>query len=161
MIYHGSNLIPEGLEIGEPKISGSASFDELRPAYIIAYSGDTFNGNSIPSNGLQYNGIPSSVTFILCNNIGALQFGLNAINNVDQKGDKIVTCFSIPRLAVQTFLDENEIDDPNVTTYVCSVLQNYKQSVISKTLVSTPTSLDRLYTTKSKIKNLPLFIFRL
>lgn len=111
-IFHGNNLIPEGLEIGEPKISGTASFDELRPCYVIAYSGDTFEGNSISDSGFQYNGIPSSVTFIICNNIAALQYGIYTINHTDQKGDKIVTCFSIPRLAVKTFLAENEVIEP-------------------------------------------------
>lgn len=154
-IHHGANLQPESLEIGEPKVAGTASFDELRPAYIIAYSGDTFQGNPISTNGFQYNGIPSSITFILCNNIGALQVGLNSINTIDQKGDKIITCFSIPRLAVKTYLDEHEEHDPQTTTYLCAILNNYTQSVITKTLVSTPSTIDGYSPRNQKLRTYP------
>ena len=106
--YLGSNLQPEGLEIGEPKVSGTAEIDELEPAYMIAYSGNTFSGHSIGQSGYSYNGMPSSITFILCNNIGAFQFAINAINQIDQTGSMILSCFSVPRLAVLSKLQEIE-----------------------------------------------------
>lgn len=37
----GANLLPEGLEIGEVKVNGTAEFDDLEMVSIIAYSGDT------------------------------------------------------------------------------------------------------------------------
>ena len=37
----GANLLPEGLEIGEVKVNGTAEFDDLEMVPIIAYSGDT------------------------------------------------------------------------------------------------------------------------
>lgn len=39
-MYHGSNLLPEGLETGEFKVGGTAEFDELEPVNVVAYSGD-------------------------------------------------------------------------------------------------------------------------
>lgn len=41
-MYLGSNLVPENLETGEYKISGTAEIDELEPAYIVAYAEDTY-----------------------------------------------------------------------------------------------------------------------
>lgn len=40
-MFHGANLLPEGLETGEFKIGGTAEFDELEIVPVIAYSGDT------------------------------------------------------------------------------------------------------------------------
>lgn len=67
-IFHGNNLIPESLEIGEPKVAGTASFDELKPAYIVAYAGTKIGdlGNTFPQYSYKYNGIMSGITFIVC-----------------------------------------------------------------------------------------------
>ena len=66
MIHHGNNLIPEGLEFGELKVEGTAEFDELEPAYVVAYSGDSYQvGDDEPvpikQEGYSYNGIYSSI----------------------------------------------------------------------------------------------------
>ena len=119
VIYHGNNLVPEGLEIGEPKVQGTAEFDELEPAFMIAYTGSTFAGQNIGQTGYSYNGIPSSVTYILCNIIGAFQFAINAINEIDQTGSMILSCFTVPRLAVLTKLQEIEGNQTPRTNCLC------------------------------------------
>lgn len=154
-IFHGSNLIPESLEIGEPKVAGTASFDELKQCYIVAFSGDSMFTQTISQDGYSYNGIPSSVTFILCNNIGGLNACLHFINEA-QQGDKIVSVFSIPRLAVKTRLAELESPDPSVTTYVSDPMTyNYTQSAVTKTLTSTPSSLDGYTPRNQKLRTYP------
>ena len=40
MMYHGANLIPEGLETGEFKINATATLDDFEPITVIAYSGE-------------------------------------------------------------------------------------------------------------------------
>lgn len=140
--------MPEGLETGEFKVNGTAEFDELEPVYIVAFTGTNVGSQTISQSGYEYNGISSSVTFILCNNVGGLTVFLNLVNN-DGNGDKILTVFSVPRLALLNRIAENE-PDPNVHYYYYDPLEeNYKQSVVTKTLASRPTSLDG-YTPRNK-----------
>ena len=80
---------------------GVADFDELKPLFIIAYSGDRYMAITINDWGRTYNGMPSSIAYILTNKTGLNQ-ALTDINAVKHQGDKIVTVFSIPELAVDT-----------------------------------------------------------
>lgn len=98
----GANLLPENLETGEFKVGGTADFDDFEPRYIIAFTGDTFQGGEIKQDGYSYNGIFSSVTFIVSN---VLSVALKIINN-EGNGDKILTVFTVPRFAVQEFTKE-------------------------------------------------------
>lgn len=102
MTYHGANLLPEGLELGEMKISGTAGYDDLEPLFIIAFTGDHIGNTQITSSGFEYNGIPSSVCFIACLN-NTINVILGIINN-DGNGDKILNVFTIPKLAVKSIL---------------------------------------------------------
>lgn len=111
MIQHGNNLIPEGLEFGELKVEGTAEFDELEPAYVVAYSGDNYQVGSdtpvpVSQNGYNYNGIYSSVTFAVANANGFTI--LMRILNENANSDKVLTVFTVPQLAVQSLLP----DDP-------------------------------------------------
>lgn len=159
MIFHGNNLIPEGLEIGEPKISGTASFDELKPCYIIAFSGTQYGyyGTPLSQEGFIYNGILSGITFILCSRIDQIQRNFELINNDTEhaSGDHVVAVFSVPRLALTTLLAQ--IDNPSGSTaeqialyeYGMKMTANHTESETSKTLVSTPSSIDG-YTPRNK-----------
>ena len=115
MIYHGNNLIPEGLEFGELKVEGTAEFDELEPAYVVAYSGDSYQvGDDAPvpikQEGYSYNGIYSSVTFAVANEYGFSV--LMRILNQNANSDKVLTVFTIPKLAVESLLP---VDEPRNT----------------------------------------------
>lgn len=112
MIHHGNYLIPEGLEFGELKVEGTAEFDELEPAYVLAYSGDSYQVGSDPAvqvsqNGFNYNGIYSSVTFAVANDYGFPV--LMAIMNQNANSDKVLTVFTVPKLAVKSLLP---VDQP-------------------------------------------------
>lgn len=145
MMFLGANLLPEGLEFGEIKVQGTAGFDELEPAFIVAYTGDTYGQQQISDFGFNYNGIPSSVAFIATTN--ALHTVLQIINQVNQSGDKILTVFSIPKLAIQSRIP---VDPPGQTTYYAEVLPStFKQNPITKTLNSRPNSIDG-YTPRNK-----------
>lgn len=115
MIHHGNFLIPEGLEFGELKVEGTAEFDELEPAYVLAYSGDSYQvGNdpavSVSQNGYNYNGIYSSVTFAVANDYGFPVLML--IMNENANSDKVLTVFTVPKLAVKSLLP---VDPPRTT----------------------------------------------
>lgn len=67
VMFHGANLQPEGLEIGEPIVQSSFNSYDFEPAYVIAYSGDTLDDVQISQKGVSVNGIFSSIAYILCN----------------------------------------------------------------------------------------------
>lgn len=151
----GANLQPESLEIGEPKVAGTASFDELQPAYIIAFSDESFATYNVDQTGHNYNGILSSCGFLLCVNDKALRATLYLINQ-EGKGDKIVTVFSIPRLALITKIREIEGNDPAVTVYGPVPMNfDYTEPRVTKTLTSTPTSLDGYTPRNQKLRQYP------
>ena len=115
MIHHGNFLIPEGLEFGELKVEGTAEFDDLEPAYVVAYTGDSYQVGDDPpvpikQNGYSYNGIYSSVTFAVANENGFP--GLMLMLNQNANSDKVLTVFTIPKLAVESLLP---VDEPRNT----------------------------------------------
>ena len=152
----GANLIPEGLETGEFQIDGTAEFEDLEPAYIIAYSGDTYTDasgetHSIKQNGFSYNGIYSSITFIVCN-----EYGFNiamAIMNLSDNSSKVITVFTVPKLAVKSLLP----DEPEgVHTYFWNFIEeNFKENPIIKNLVRTPSTLDGYTPRNQKLRTYP------
>ena len=150
----GNNLVPENLETGEYKVGGTAEFDELEHYYCIAYTGDTLEDNiPVAQRGYSYNGIYSSVTFIFTN-VEGFSTLINIINSAG-KGDKILTAFTIPKLAVWDKIQEIEVD-PNVHYYYYEVMDyNYKQSDIVKTLASTPNNLDGYVPRNQKLRTYP------
>lgn len=144
----GANLIPEGLELGEPKVEGTAEFNELEPVYLVAFSGDKFQENNINQNGYQYNGIYSSVAFILTNITGT---ALGIINQQGD-GDKILTVFSVPKLAVASQVPE---DTEGTHYYYAKILESNKENPVLKTLVSTPSNLDGYTPKNQKLRTYP------
>ena len=153
MTCHGANLVPEGLETGEFKVGGTADFDELEHYYCIAYTGNTIDQVSVGQNGYDYNGIHSSVTFIFTNKDGFST--LLAILERTGQSDKILTAFSIPKLAILDKIREIETD-PNVHYYYYEVMDyNYKQSEVVKTLQSTPNNLDGYVPRNQKLRTYP------
>lgn len=162
-MYLGANLLPEGLETGEFKIGGTAEFDELEIVPIIAYSGDTIPGlNGTPifnirQGGYIVNGIPSSVAFIICANFESYNILMNALQT-GTYSDYIITCFSVPKLAVSNFLnDAHKINAYNIPNIYVLDNNNYynNQSKTYKQLVSTPNSLDGYTPRNQKLRTYP------
>ena len=126
MIPHGTNLIPEGLETGEFKIGGTAEIDDLEPAYIVAFSGDTLKDNqggtidTVNQNGYSYNGIYSSITFAVCNDYG-FNVLMAFLNNQDNS-NFVVAVFTVPKLAVKSLLPN---DSGGTHTYYYEFIPNY------------------------------------
>lgn len=150
----GNYLIPEGLEFGELKVEAMAEIDDLDPVYMVAYSGDAIGSVSISQDGFSYNGIPSSITFIMCNNIAGFQTLLNTFNAFGQ-GDKVVTCFTVPKIALKDRIAQNE-PDPSVHYYYYDPIQeNYQQTPVIKNLVSLPSTLDGYTPRNQKLRTYP------
>lgn len=138
------------------------SVPELEPVCCVAFTGDILDGQgviapaiSVPQDGHIYNGIPSAITYIVCR-FKALPFLLNVIN-LDANGDKIIDVFSVPKLAVESILPE---DDPSV--YPFAILQGpsdnkstFFENPISKNLNGTPSNLDNYSPRNGKLKTYP------
>ena len=150
-MYLGANLLPEGLEIGELKMQGTAEFDELEPVYIVAFIGDKYGEEDINQNGFEYNGIWSSVTFFVTN---LLKAGLSIINAHGQ-GDKILTVFSIPKLAVLDFIPPDVNENNEKVYYFTPIEENFKQSEIFKTLIRLPETIDGYKPKNQKLRTYP------
>lgn len=107
-IFLGANLLPEGLELGEMKIGGTADIEDLEPAYIIAYTGNKYGEQSLEQRGHSYNGIYSSVLFCVCSASGFPAI-MDVLLQSDDDSNHILTVFSIPKLAVKSLIP---IDPP-------------------------------------------------
>lgn len=106
----GYNTIPEGLETGE--FIGEEIEDNLnllQPVICVAYTGDKITDIKIDNFGGLYNGIPSTIPFLITNTPSLP--GLINIINSEGNGDKIFAVFSLPKLAVHTFLENSSMSN--------------------------------------------------
>lgn len=97
----GANRLPEDFETGEYVVNKSYNVSELSAYYVIAYVGNkikrTGGDISVGQNGYKYNGLYSSVTFIVCNDTGfATMMGYMA---EEDNSNNILTIFTIPKVA--------------------------------------------------------------
>lgn len=101
-IFHGSNLLPEGLEIGEPIKNVSSAINGLGICYVIAYSRDPAQDNLGASgsnyNGCIVNGIASGLWYYISNMNNCLTM-LQTISNAGF-ADSVVAVYSIPTIAI-------------------------------------------------------------
>ena len=148
----GANLIPEGLELGEMKINATATIEDLKPAYVVVYSGDTLKTPdpespdiSVGQNGYQYNGIYSSVTYIVANDDGFAT--LNVLLNNADNSNHVLTVFSIPELAIKSLIP---VPQPGEHIFWYDILDQYfTQTPLTKTLNTRPSAIDG-YTPRNK-----------
>lgn len=152
----GNYLIPEGLEFGELKVEGTASFDELKPVAIIAYSRnpneDGFTQQTITSSqGVIANGIPNGMFYWIVS-FEYLQGALHTINSASH-GDAIITVFTVPAFALIGFngWSLQDILDGVEWWFV----SDYKANPVTKTLISTPSTLDGYTPRNQKLRTYP------
>lgn len=99
----GKNRVPENFETGEYIVKKSFDVDDLDFYYVIAYVGERIitglnSSIAIPQRGFKYNGIYSSVCFIVCNNSG-FDYLMNYMN-IEDNSNNILTIFTVPKFAV-------------------------------------------------------------
>ena len=160
----GANLLPEGLETGEVKVNATAEFDDLEPVNVIAYSGNkipiSLTGDiegDLSQGGYKINGISSSIVYLLAPTHYTL-----LMNNLQKSNysDYIIACFTVPKLAVKDFLN-NDYKVPNMA-YDIFCLGNgingqteFLQTATTKTLLSTPNTLDGYTPRNQKLRTYP------
>ena len=157
--YPGFNLIPEGLETGEYKIGGTAEFDNLEPVWVVAYLGNTWNSNGtdipIGNGGYIANGIAQSVTFIICTTLDAYNSVIGQLQTDENRSQYILSCFSVPRLAVQDYLNSSTVILGIDNAYVYIQGNTYNQAPVQKTLLSLPNNLDGYIPINQKLRTYP------
>lgn len=121
----GDNLIPEGLEIGQPVCCDTKNmYDELSPVACVAFKGDTIGAYKISPNVGSYNGIPSSIPFLITTTSRFQQLITN-INNAG-KGPDIFTSFLLPSFCVSSFIAEHT-DEINGAKGFAQLSSNYRE----------------------------------
>lgn len=151
----GANLMPENLETGEYKVGGTAEFDNLEPVWCVAYLGTQVLGYVLGQGGYIANGMAQSVTFLICTTLESYNTLMGALNQDENASDYIMSCFSIPRLAVQNFLISDFEIDAIPNCYALIQGNDFNQTPVRKTLVSTPNSLDGYVPRNQKLRTYP------
>lgn len=152
----GNYLIPEGLEFGELKVQGTASFDDLIPVAIIAYSRDP-NADGftqqpvVSSQGVIANGIPNGMFYWIVS-FDYLQGALHTINSAGH-GDAIITVFTVPAFALIGFNGWTLQDILSGVSWW--FVSDYKANPVTKTLISTPSTLDGYTPRNQKLRTYP------
>lgn len=101
------------------------------------------------------NGIAQSVTFLICTTLDSFNTLMGVLNADENASDYIMSCFSIPKLAVQDFLTEGNQLTGIANCYALISGNTYNQSAVIKTLVSTPNSIDGYTPRNQKLRTYP------
>lgn len=98
----GANRLSEDFETGEYIINENYDISDLDSYYVIAYVGSSIKvqGGSditVSQDGYKYNGLYSSVTFIICNDTGFAT--IMGYMDYEDNSNNILTIFTVPKLA--------------------------------------------------------------
>lgn len=160
----GANLLPEALETGEYKINATANIEELEPYFVTVYSKQTItlrdpvgtdtainiaalSGGS--NNEFEINGIPTNCYFLCCDTLDAYKRMAYSILNIANQSDYVVANFTIPKAAAIGNLHYLMMNDAH--TFVIAGMAN----ATTKTLNSTPTTLDGYTPVNAKLRQFP------
>lgn len=151
----GANLLNEGLETGEFKISGTAELSELLPVAVIAYTRNPYDDGLTAQQptalGIIANGIPNGLYLCVCT-FDYLQGILSTINN-SRHGDAIMTVFTVPAFSLIGFNNwtlQDIID--GVAWWVVTDIKAPKRTI---NLLSTPATLDGYTPRNQKLRTWP------
>ena len=160
MTFLGANLIPEGFEIGEPKINAVATINGLTPVYVLAYArnpyDDGFTQQQPTAQGIILNGVPSGLFYCLCNSY-TIQGLISTINNAGF-GESILTIFSVPALAFVGFNNLSLSDLIEDNAMLLWIVNDFKANAQTLTLNALPSTLDGYSVKNQKLRTYP-FIY--
>ena len=155
----GSNLLDEGIEIGEPIVNSQITDSNLEPYFIIAYSGDYIEFNNvqtqIPQESALINGIPTAIAYLICEGSFTYSAMIEIINACGM-GDKIFTCFTVPKITFEQYYHPyimNSITETNLPC--CIVSGGIFPGVEGNLTFNKNTSLDGYTPRNKKLLNYP------
>ena len=151
----GNYLFPEGLETGEFKIGASADLEELTPVNVIAYTRNPYDDGLTQqqpaAQGVIVNGMPNGMYFCIASN-NYLQGMLSSINTRGH-GDAIMCVFTVPAFAFIGFNGWTLSDILSGVSYW--LVNDFKANPVTKTFVSTPSSIDGYTPRNQKLRTYP------
>lgn len=165
----GANLVPENLETGEYKIASTTDVTGLSPVYVWAYSNNkiTMINPTTPTSTHEFdlgntsahniNGIFTSVYYLVATNETAYGH-ISTCLSLNNQSEYVVAHFSVPSLAISTGTNGNAIDFTSGTSgYTVAGMYELagKATPTTKTLNSTPTSLDGYTPVNAKVRQYP------
>ena len=128
---------------------------QLSLIQVILFHGGITGSIAVELNqgGYVVNGITQSVVFLICEN----EWYDNLMNRLQQEtySEYIISCFSVPKLAVQDFMTSENRLAPSDYIYVLQGGNTYTSNPVMKTLVSTPNSLDGYTPRNQKLRTYP------
>lgn len=157
-MFHGANLIDEGLELGEVKINGTAELEGLNPLFVVAYSrnpyDDKLTENKPSAQGTITNGIPTGVFYCVCSR-PMLQGLLDTINRKGF-GESIINVFSVPAFAFVGFNGWSlaDVSNPN-KELLWWITSDSSAPAYAVNLISTPNNLDGYVPKNKKLLQYP------
>ena len=144
----GDNLIPEGLEIGQPVCADQVNmYDELSPVACVVFMGDKIGSYAIDQNVGSYNGVPASIPFLITTT-ARFKYLISNINLAKQ-GDKIFSAFLLPRLAVDTFIS-NHSAEINGNKAFAQLSADYKEDMGSHIITIDKPQTNNWYSPRNK-----------
>ena len=163
----GANLVPEGLESGEYKIGASASIADLVAYPVVAYTKDTIKimGTTydITRLGSSYylpvNGIETCLFYLVATNSTAWNNLVYSLQNYDNQSEFVAATFTVPKLATTGIthqLYDFSTTDPADLGGIFALYDNTTPATpTTKTLTSTPSSLDGYTPKNNKVRQYP------
>lgn len=150
----GANLVPENLETGEYKIAATANVSGLNPYYVWAYADNSITmiegGSSITiPQFLNPNGIPASCSYIVATSMTGYAYMYQALK-LGNQSEKVIAHFTVPSLACNANITRLVSDSYSDVYYVSDIA-----TATTKTLLSTPTSLDGYTPKNAKVRQYP------
>ena len=150
----GANLVPENLETGEYKIAATANVSGLNPYFVWAYADNSITmiegGSSITiPQFLNPNGIPASCSYIVATSMTGYAYMYQALK-VGNQSEKVIAHFTVPSLACNANITRLVSDSYSDVYYVSDIA-----TATTKTLLSTPTSLDGYTPKNAKVCQYP------
>ena len=151
----GNNLLPEGLETGEYVLTGTAEINSLEPVWCVAYLGTEILGQQLGNGSYIANGIAQTVSFLICTTLNAYNHLMSTLNADENASDYILTCFSVPKIAVSNFLNSaNAVENiPNCYAFISGNEYNQAPTIIS--FNSFPDYLDGYRPRNNKLRTYP------
>lgn len=158
----GANLIPEGLETGEFKVSGTFDFNMLKPIGVIAYTGNPYDdgltSSQIPEGfqGVNINGMVTGLYFCIAS-FDDHRYLQSMLEIIRLKGfsERIMTIFTIPALAVVGY-NGLTIDEINLNGIPATwITEAFTANPITTSLSSTPQDIDGYMPNNNKLLTYP------
>lgn len=142
-------MLPEGLETGEYIIEESYGHSLFNPVWVVAYIGNKIGNEDIPQSSFVVNGIAQSVAFLIATSPYSYAQLMNTLNNTENASSYILSCFSVPQLAVSTLLTSENMLTSIQNVYLFAGGKTYEQPETYSNIANKPNSING-YTPKNK-----------